>query len=1075
MAAPYRKKLIEVALPLDAINREAAREKSIRHGHPSTLHLWWARRPLAACRAVLFSSLVDDPSSDPHLRKPDGSHNEDLEGERRAHLFNLIEELVKWENSNDSTIINAARAEIARSVASRKLELGELNKDQPLAGGITPWDLIVRGQVTTYATFDKKSGKPSIIVKSTSLPSEAVNAFLAEHAPPVLDPFCGGGSIPLEAQRLGLRAFASDLNPVPVLITKALIEIPPKFAGCAPVNPDSRGEAGPAGKKGKGKGQSLVGNNWIGAAGLAEDVRYYGKWMRDEAEKRIGHLYPKVKITKEMLGERVDIKCHVGKKLKVTEQLARGHTDLTEYIDKEITVTEAMAYDRPDLKPYVGQELTVIAWIWARTVSSPNPAASGAHVPLVRSFWLSPMRGQEAWVEPVIAPDCKSYRFEIQVGPPVKDFDPGKGTKLARGAAFRCVLTNEPMSKEFVRGEFQAKRDSDALMAVVAEGNNERVYLSPNAAQEVVARSARPTWRPEEEMDQRTPNLVSGRGYGIKYWYELFTARQLVALTTFSDLVLEAWDKVQIDGGSQEYSEAVATYLAFMVNKLADKNSALCTWDVGPTSNRSASGRSARVATVRSTFGRQALPMMWDFAEVNVFSESVGSLETVLRTLTAPIEYFPSPCQEGFCRHADAGQQHAATRCAVSTDPPYYDNIGYADLSDFFYVWLRRTLSQLYPPLFRTLVTPKAEELIATPYRHDGSKEKAMEFFELGLGRAFERMREVEHTDYPLTVYYAFKQAESDETEGDEGGASDGAAASTGWETMLEGLIKAGFAITGTWPMRTELGNRMIGMGTNALASSIVLVCRPRATHASMTTRKDFVAALKKELPAALRDLQSGNIAPVDLAQAAIGPGMAVYSRYSKVVNSDGSRMPVRTALQLINQALDEVLSELESEFDSETRWAIKWFEQHAHDEGAYGTAETLSTAMAVSVKGLVEAGFVKAGQGKVRLLRRAELAADWDPTTDTRLTIWEVTQYLIRRLEEGGDAAAAELLRKVGSLGEVARDLAYRLYSTCERKKWAEEARSYNGLVVAWGEIGRISREAPAAKAGAQAELFSS
>ena len=576
--------------------------------------------------------------------------------------------------------------------------------------------------------------------------------------------------------------------------------------------------------------------------------------------------------------------------------------------------------------------------------------------------------------------------------------------------------------------------------------------------------------------------------YGLPNFADLFTPRQLVALTTFSDLVVEAREKVladaqvadeaarQRDGAERQsaeiapsdaagpvasYADAVATYLAFGVSRMADLSNALCTWSPLPTKLH-----------VGHLFGRQAIPMAWDFGEVNPISSSGGSWDKTFEFVPRAVEKL------GVGSWGDARQSNAIQAAApnagtvVSTDPPYYDNIGYADLSDFFYVWLRRCLSRAYPSLFRTLVTPKAEELIASPYRHDGDANRAAQFFEQGLGEVFGKLRKIENPDYPLTVYYAFKQAESDD-EDDDDGTSTGVA-STGWETMLEGLIQSGFAITGTWPMRTE---REVGLkgNTNALASSIILVCHPRAAHAAMTTRKDFVAALKKELPAALRDLQSGNIAPVDLAQAAIGPGMAIYSRYSKVVNSDGSRMPVRTALQLINQALDEVLSELESEFDSETRWAIKWFEQHAHDEGAYGTAETLSTAMAVSVNGLVEAGFVKAGQGKVRLLRRAELAADWDPTTDTRLTIWEVTQHLIRRLEEGGDAAAADLLRKVGSLGEVARDLAYRLYSTCERKKWAEEARSYNGLVVAWGEIGRIRREAPAAKAGAQAELFSS
>jgi len=1110
----YRKKLIEVALPLEAINREAAREKSIRHGHPSTLHLWWARRPLAACRAVLFASLVDDPDSEPAFDTYKSEDREHAVGTRRAELFELIEELVKWQNSNDPVIINAARAEIARSVASRLIEKGEIAKTDTLPGGTTMWDLVVRGAVNLARVQSGAQKLPN---------ADDVNHFLANYAPPVLDPFCGGGSIPLEAQRLGLRAFASDLNPVPVLITKALIEIPPKFAGSPPVHPqgdeiDRQLQKARNKSKKRSVGQTdLLDRPWPGASGLAEDVRYYGKWMRDEAEKRIGHLYPKVKITAEMVR------------------------------------------DRPDLKPYAGRELTVIAWLWARTVPSPNPALVGAHVPLVRSFWLSTKKSKQAWVEPVIARDGKSYRFTVRTSAPTaaekKAID--AGTKTGRGCKFHCLLSDTPIPEEHIKIGARAGDMGTRLMAIVAEGERGRVYLSPTDDQEATAQKADPgdSIGAIHAPLANDPRNLWCLAYGLDHFDKLFTPRQLVALTTFSDLVMEARERVLADaqraaadvwgapagdprasaggpgglaadrlasatrspasgthplgsagrplasatgprtspdgrgkradaplqGGSAPlpaanppsspadavfpdvdtataYADAVATYLAFAVSKSADYNCTLVTW----INQRDQAGHA---------FSKQALPMVWDFVEVNPLVGAAGD---------------PTVSLAGICKAFQAGsvdafatvEQRDATLISpgrgstvLCTDPPYYDNIGYADLSDFFYIWLRRSLGAFHTDLCRTVLTPKAEELIASPYRHDGDGEKAMRFFETGLGRAFERMREAEHADYPLTVFYAFKQAETDETDEDDG-SSAGATSSTGWETMLEGLIASRFSINGTWPMRTERTMRSVGMNTNALASSIVLVCRPRAADAAMTTRKDFVAALKKELPAALRDLQSGNIAPVDLAQAAIGPGMAVYSRYAKVVNSDGSRMPVRTALQLINQTLDEVLSELESEFDSDTRWAIKWFEQHAHDEGAYGTAETLSTAMAVSVSGLKEAGLIKSGQGKVRLLRRDELLADWDPATDKRLTIWEVTQYLIRRLETDGEQGAAELLRQVGALGEVARDLAYRLYSTCERKKWAEEARSYNGLVVSWPEIGRLSRERRPEQVTTQAEM---
>lgn len=1145
---PPRKKLIEVALPLEAINRESAREKSIRHGHPSTLHLWWARRPLAACRAVLFASLVDDPSADPHLRNPDGSHNEAVEGDRRTNLFNLIEELVKWENSSSDLVINAARAEIARSVASRKVELGELKKDQALggAGGITPWDLIVHGKAQTKATL-VKDGKPGIVIDpvSRTLPPAAVNAFLAEHAPPVLDPFCGGGSIPLEAQRLGLRAFGSDLNPVPVLITKALIEIPPKFANMPPVNPESRGIASASGKgtpdvegagtKGKrkaGKGKAVQGQlgggsigQWKGAAGLAEDVRYYGRWMRDEAQKRIGHLYPK------------------------------------------IIVTEAMARDRKDLKDYVGQELTVIAWLWARTVPSPNPAAGGAHVPLVRSFWLSTKEGKQAWAEPVVLPDGKSYKFEVRTGTPGKDFDPGKGTIGRKGGY--CLLTNGPLAFPHVRVEAKAGRMSVRLMAIVAEGTRGRVYLSPNEEHVKIAESAKPTWRPDGEMPKKHRNFQPPV-YGMNNLGDLFTPRQLVALTTFSDLVAEARVKVLADArsaglalaqgaseggitgtemtsagtkiisagtkgtsvgtemisagtktvsagtnipsagtktlsagtktpsadtngasagtfgasagtsatengdseaadGADRYADAVATYLAFGVDKCADYWCTLATWAAGGE-------------FIRGTFARQALAMVWDFAECNAFSRSTANISAALEWVELSVRQLPASSLGSVVQRDAASSAGTHSTIVISTDPPYYDNIGYADLSDFFYVWLRRSLGTVYPTLFRTLLTPKAEELIATPYRHEGSAEKACKFFEVGLGKAFERMREIQQSDYPLTVYYAFKQAETDEddSEDDDSSSSASSTASTGWETMLEGLINAGFAITGTWPVRTERGSRSVGIGTNALASSIVLVCRPRGDAAPMASRREFVTALKRELPAALRDLQSGNIAPVDLAQAAIGPGMAVFSRYAKVLETGGDRMGVRTALALINQVLDEVLAEQEGEYDADTRWCIKWFEQYAHEEGPYGDAETLSKAMAVSVKGLEETGVVAAKAGKVRLFKRNELMSGkpemWDPAKDDEILHWEVCQYLCWALETGGEQAAADLYRRINAAyagaTEVARDLAYRLYVLCERKKWAQEAQAYNGLVVAWPEIQKLAGR-PVADGGAGAGVF--
>ena len=958
-----KKKLIEVALPLEAINKAAAREKSIRHGHPSTLHLWWARRPLAAARAVIFSQMVDDPSAHPDLFP-----TEKKQEKERQRLFRIIEQLVLWENTTNETVLQAARDEIWQSWRYTCAE----NADHPRAREL----------------FDR-------------------HVLPAFH-----DPFAGGGALPLEAQRLGLESYASDLNPVAVLINKAMIEIPPRFAGKAAVNPEN------------GQKNDLAGREWRGAQGLAEDVRHYGQWMRNEAEKRIGHLYPKVDVTAEM------------------------------------------AEERPDLKQYVGRQLTVIAWLWARTVKSPNPAFAAVDVPLASTFMLSTKPGKEAYVEPVI--EGGSYRFTVQVGKPDDAEGAKSGTKLARGANFKCLMSDAPIASDHIYGEANAGRMGARLMAVVAEGTRGRVYLAPTPEHEAAALKAQPEWKPEVAMPEN-PRWFSPPLYGLKTYGDLFTPRQLVALTTFSDLVAEARERVKRDAlaaglpddnqplakfgaGATAYAEAVGVYLAFAISKLADRGSTICTWFTERDSTR-------------NTFARQSIPMTWDFAEPNMLLSGTGSFRGAVEWTAESIDGVASGYGSdlGTSRQLDATTQSISEGKVVSTDPPYYDNIGYADLSDFFYVWLRRSLRPVFPELFTTMAVPKAEELVATPYRH-GSKQKAETFFLDGMTQAMHRLAEQAHPAFPVTIYYAFKQAESDGGDG---------TTNTGWDTFLAAVIEAGFAISGTWPMRTELSNRMIGSGTNALASSIVLVCRPRSASAPTATRRDFLAALKAELPAALAHLQAGNIAPVDLAQAAIGPGMAVYTRYAKVLDAEGQPLSVRAALALINQTLDEALAEQEGDFDADTRWALAWFEQMAFNEGEYGVAEQLSKAKNTAVSGLVEAGIIASGKGKVRLLKPAELPADWDPTTDTRLTVWEMVHHLIRVLEAGGESAAATLVAKLGSQAETARELCYRLYTLCERKKRANEAMAYNGLVQSWPEITRLAREKPRVATPGSGDLF--
>lgn len=956
----YKKKLIEVALPLEAINKEAAREKSIRHGHPSTLHLWWARRPLAACRAVLFASLVDDPSecvvelmkdaakrkaADKELKArkklwdemtavlekarvggisapppgPEPKLEEIIAEIERERLFEIIRELVKWDNSTNRRVLDAARAEIMRSC----------------------------------------SGKP----------------------PAVYDPFCGGGSIPLEAQRLGLEAHGSDLNPVPVLITKALIEIPPKFAGKPPVNPEARKKLSASG-------------SWRGAQGLAEDIRYYGQWMRDQAEKRIGHLYPKVTLPKEM----------------------------------------------------GGGEVTAIAWLWARTVASPNPAARGAHVPLVRSFWLSTKPAKRCWVEPVVDQKSMSYRFEIRTGMPEDSKAVGSGTQSARGAHFRCILTGDAINGEHIKAEAKAGRLGVRMMAVIGEGKTGRIYLAPCAEHERAAQIEDEVWKPEQPLANDPRNLWC-IPYGFVRFGDLFTKRQLMTLNKFSELVSVVAEQARKDsGGDEEYARGIATYLAFAVSRLADRCSTICTWDSSP-----------KMEALRNTFARQAIPMTWDFAEGNPFSDSSGNWSKNVNWVGMAISNLV-PQRSGFVRQASATTLNLSRSFLFSTDPPYYDNISYANLSDYFYVWLRRALNSFYPEIFGTLLPPKAEELIADPTRFEGNKDQAKDFFENGLAKVFATIRQHQDNEFPVTVFYAFRQAEDSEDEAEPNEETAIAKTSTGWETFLTGLLAAGFSVDGTWPMRTELANK-ITMGTNILASSIVLVCRPRPKDADVVSRRDFLTALKRELPDALRAMQRSNIAPVDLAQAAIGPGMAVFSRYSKVLETDGSPMGVRTALALINQSLDEVLAEQEGEFDADTRWALAWFDQNGFNEGAYGLAETLCTAKNTSVDGMKDAGILAAKGGKVRLLKKEELDADWNPATDKRLTIWEITHHLIRRLEQG-ESGAADLIHQLGAKAEVARDLSYRLYTICERRKWAQEAIAYNALVLSWSDVQRLAQE---------------
>lgn len=917
-----KRKLIEVALPLETINRESAREKSIRHGHPSTLHLWWARRPLAAARAVLFAQLVDDPSS-----RPEQFPTEEAQRAERERLHKVIERLVVWENIRDESLLAEARAEIMKSC----------------------------------------DGNP----------------------PPILDPFAGGGTIPLEAQRLGLEVHASDLNPVAVLINKALIEIPPRFRDRPPIFPGLAG--------------SQI-RTWKGAEGLAADVRAYGAWMRDEAEKRIGHLYPKATLSD-------------------------------------------------------GFQATVIAWIWARTVTCPNPAC-GIEMPLVRTWWLGKKKGKEAYLVPSVVadPDHPSgmrVKFGINHSNTTAPTAEKDGTVGRTGAV--CVSCDAAVPLEYVRQTSRERGLGTQLMAIVAEGRRQRHYLVPDGTHENIASVNRPSDVPPGELFD-WPGRINVHRYGLTEFADLFTNRQLTALTTFSDLVAEArglamrdaqkagmgeGERLELGGvGAAAYADAVASYLAMALSRTLNKSTSICTWDSSP-----------KMEAVRGLFARQAIPMAWDFAEANILGQSSGNYSEDLEWVTKSLDRLPTVGFPGYASQSDA-RTYDYKGALIHTDPPYYDNIGYSDLSDFFYVWLRRSLRSIYPQLLSTMLVPKTEELVANQFRHEG-RDKAKQFFEDGFRNVFANARSSAGQDFPTIVWYAFKQSDT----------SDEGMASSGWEVLLDGMIRTGWAITATWPNRSELGNRMIASGTNALASSIVLALRPRRDDAPTTDRRGFISALQAELPDALRKLQQGAIAPVDLPQAAIGPGMAVFSRYAKVLEPDGMQMTVRSALARINEILDQVLGEQEGDFDSTTRFAIAWYRQHGYNIGKFGDADSLARARNTSVERMDRDEILTSRAGKVTLIKPFDTPASYDVLTDQHTSSWEVLHHIIRVLEADGVPAAGSFLAAAQGRTDNAvdpdlvKELAFLLFSIAEKNGWTKDAISFNAVAQSWGDIVDASR----------------
>ncbi len=907
----YKRKLIEVALPLDKINQAAYAENNIHTGLPANLHAWWSRKPLGIARSIIFCSLVDDPSEYLSGREAEDKRNE---------LFAIVSKLADIENNADEELLNHAKKEILKS----------------------------------------NNGKMPIF----------------------WDPFCGGGSLPLEALRLELPTIASDLNPVAVFITRILINLAPQYIFHPPINTSIPKE---------------LFSNGVRFSGLKIDVEYYANVIHAKLAREMGKYYPVAQIPKEMGGGS-------------------------------------------------GQ---VVAWIWARTVTCPNPSCR-AQAPLVNKFWLSTHVGNEAYIVPVYQKDRRTFNYHIH-----RSGKPFAGTVNRSGAI--CLACNTPISFEYIRSEGVAEHISYDLMAMAVEGLRGRLYLEPTTEHLKAAQDCEPYWVPDSELPESALGFRVQK-YGITKHRDLFTKRQLAALSCLSNMIGNIREDIIRDaGGETGYADLIQAFLSLSLSRVAQTNNTIVRWLI----------RKSGTSKGTPAFDRQIVSMVWEFSEGNLLGSSVGSWKAATKNPLTALNSIPATKFVGEAIQHDASRRwERGGGYFISTDPPYFDAIGYADLSDFFYIWLRKSMGNLYRDIFGTLLVPKTSDLTRDLGRNDVPKKRATQQFLDGLYTAFSAIHNAASDQIPVTVYYAFKQKEE---------KSDSVIASTGWAILLEGLIRAGFHITATWPLRTESGSRLRAIGSNALAASVVLACRKRPLNPETIKKREFLEILKEELADALKAFQHVNIAPVDLAQAAIGPGMAVFTRYLKVLDAEGKPLTVRDALSLINQILDETLAEQEGDFDADSRWALAWFDQFGFEEGEYGMAEILSKAKNTSVKGLVNAGFLKSRGGKVRILKPSELSVGWDPEKDKRLTNWETVHHLIRVLESGGEAEAAKLVYKLGARAETARELCYRLYTLCERKKRAAEALSYNSLVQSWPEINRLASSQSKTKEPqkAQSELF--
>lgn len=937
----YPKKLIEVALPLDDISNAASSEKDIHTGTISNLHTWWSRKPLSASRAILFAQLVNDPG---YLETQNGH---DWVTEERERLFSILRELVKHENVNSPRVIERARKEIKNSWKQMCELTGEGEK--------------------------------------TSLPL-------------LHDPFSGGGSIPLEALRLGLKALATDLNPVSVIMNKALIEFPQMFSGELPCNPQWK-------QRNEGI-EHRIKSVYKGVEGLREDVNYYSELLLKTVKEKLQHLYP------------------------------------------DVLVDESMCEDRQDLIPYQGQLRSQIATIWSRTVICSNPACL-VEIPLIKKNWLSTHVGNEAWVD-IQGNQGTNVELRVQVNGNYKD------CSTINNSGVTCPICKVHSPFSYIREQgFQGKMGFKTL-AQVLDGGKRRLYVQPSFQDEDLI-NEKSSWYPDTPMPEKALGFRVFN-YGLTRYKDLFLNRQLRIIEEFSNELDTIFKEIALLK-DDNYATAIVTYLAFGIDRLAQTNNTLVRWLV----------RKSGTSKGTPSFDRQIVSMIWEFSEGNVFGNSVGSWKAAISNVLSSFKVFPLSAEIGKAQQADASVVSPLSEVIISSDPPYYDNVGYADLSDFFYILLRLSLKRYYPNLFGTINTPKANELVVADHKHEGDIDKANAHFVAGLTNAFKTMLLSSQPTVPVTIYYAFKQSETNSKTGE---------VSSGWETFLAALIKAGAIITATWPVSTEQKKRMRAIDSNAMASSIILSCRKRQENASLITRGQFLRELEEELPSAL-NVMMGNtkgrspIAPVDLAQASIGPGMGIFSKYSAVLEADGTPMSVRTALQLINRAIDEYLFQAESNLDAETRFCTAWFAQNQFDQAPFGDSDVLARGKGTSVETVQHAGVLEAHGGKVRLLTREELPDDYDPSKDDHIIIWETTQHLIKRLDDKGEIGAAELVRAIGEdRATESRALAYRLFQICDHNKWAEEARAYNGLIIAWPSIIKLTTQTRIKDSGT-AELF--